>query len=76
MEDNEDDTVVLAKFDRRYEAEIAQGFLTDAGIESAVSADDAGGADLGLSFTRRTKLLVLASVEQRARQVLEDAGVI
>jgi hypothetical protein len=31
MEDNEDDTVVLAKFDRRYEAEIAQGFLTDAG---------------------------------------------
>jgi hypothetical protein len=44
--------------------------------ESAVSADDAGGADLGLSFTRRTKLLVLASVEQRARQVLEDAGVI
>jgi hypothetical protein len=69
-------TVVIATFDRRYEAETAQGFLTDAGIDSALSADDAGGADLGLSFTRTAKLLVLAGDEARAREVLEDAGVL
>jgi len=74
--DDEQKTVVVATFDRRHEAETAQGFLTDAGIESAISADDAGGADLGLSFTRTAKLLVLDGDEERAREVLEDAGVI
>ena len=72
----DDTTVVLAKFDRRHEAETAQGFLTDAGIESAISADDAGGADLGLSFTQTARLLVLADDEARAREVLQDAGIL
>jgi hypothetical protein len=70
------DTAEVARFNRRYEAETAQGFLTDAGIESMISADDAGGADLGLSLTRVAKLLVRTEDEERARTVLEDAGVI
>jgi hypothetical protein len=72
----EHDSVVIASFNHRYEADYAQGYLTDAGIDSVVSADDAGGADVGLSFTRLVRLIVLAADEQRARTVLEDAGVL
>lgn len=70
------DTAEVARFNRRHEAETAQGYLADAGIESMISADDAGGADLGLSLTRLAKLLVRFEDEERARQVLIDAGVI
>ena len=72
----EPDTVVIARFNHRYEADFAQGFLNDAKIDSVVSADDAGGADLGLAFTRRVRLIVLAGEEERARTVLENAGVL
>jgi len=70
------DTAEVARFNRRYEAETAQGFLTDAGIESMISADDAGGADLGLSLTSTAKLLVRSEDEDRAREVLMEAGVL
>jgi len=70
------DTVVIASFNHRYEADYARGFLTDAGIDSVVSADDAGGADIGLAFTRLVRLIVLTGDEARARTVLENAGVI
>jgi len=70
------DTAEVARFNRRHEAETAQGFLNDAGIESMISADDAGGADLGLSLTSVAKLLVRSEDEARAREVLVDAGVI
>jgi Putative prokaryotic signal transducing protein len=72
----ERDTVVIARFNHRYEADFAQGYLNDAGIESVVSADDAGGADIGLAFTRQVRLLVLATEEERSRVVLENAGVL
>lgn len=68
------DTVEIARFNRRHEAETAQGFLTDAGIESMISADDGGGTDLGLSLTRTARLLVRTEDEASARLVLEDAG--
>ena len=35
--------VVVRSFLRRYEAEMAQGLLTEQGIESFVVADDCGG---------------------------------
>jgi hypothetical protein len=72
----EQDSVLLASFHRRYEAEIAQGYLHDAGIECVILADDAGGADLGLPLTRRARLFVLAADEERAYRVLGDAGVL
>lgn len=68
--------VVLARFDRWHEAETARGFLDDAGIDAAVSADDAGGADLGLAFTRQARLLVRGEDLERAREVLRSAGIL
>jgi Putative prokaryotic signal transducing protein len=72
----ERDSIVVARFNHRYEADIAAGYLDNAGIDSVVSADDAGGADLGLAFTRRVRLIVLLEDELRATRVLEDAGVL
>jgi len=74
--DPQQDIVVLAAFHRRYEAEIAQGYLHDAGIDCLILADDAGGADLGLTLTRPARVCVRAADEERAWQVLHAAGVL
>jgi hypothetical protein len=74
--EGEHDTVEVASFNRRYEAEMAQGYLNDVGIESMISADDAGGADLGLSMISSARVLVRIEDEERAVQVLGDAGVL
>ncbi len=47
---NNAELVVVGTFLYRVEAEIAQGALEAAEIESIVSADDAGGTDPGLSM--------------------------
>lgn len=73
MEEADDRAVVVARYGRRYEAEFARGFLEDAGIPAVVAADDAGGADLGLSMARSVPLLVRAEDAERAREVLRDA---
>lgn len=72
----EDDLVPVATFDRRHEAEFARGFLEDAGIDSVLMADDAGGADMGLSFARRVPLLVRPQERGAAEDVLREAGVL
>lgn len=64
--------VIVAKYHRRHEAEFARGFLEDAGIPVVMVADDAGGADLGLSFVRSVPLLVRPEDVDRARTILED----
>lgn len=74
---SEDRTVVVATFNRRHEAELARGFLSDAGIEAAVSADDGGGA-FGLPLTFSASSFATVSVrsedEAEARAVLREAG--
>lgn len=72
----EDDLTPVASFNRRHEAEFARGFLEDAGIDSVLSADDAGGADMGLSFARQVRLLVRPGDREEAEEVLRDAGVL
>lgn len=72
----QDDLVPVATFDRRHEADFARGFLEDAGIDSVLAADDAGGADIGLSFTREVPLLVRPEDREAAREVLREAGVL
>jgi hypothetical protein len=72
----ERDTEVVTEFAHRYEAELAQGYLQDAGIESMVSMDDASAIDTGMTFPRAARLIVLRENAERALQVLRDANVI
>ena len=76
-EEDGDREVRLATFSSRVEAETAQGFLDDAGVDSALIVDDAGsvipGVEIGFGPAR---LMVRASERDRAREVLRDAGLL
>ena len=63
--------VVLARFRYRHEAELAAGFLLDAGIPYRLQIDDAGGVDFGTTFSRPPVLWVRAADEADARELLE-----
>ena len=69
-------TTVVARFHYRHEAEMAHGYLESAGVDSALLIDDAGGMDVGLAFVNPARLVVRADDEERARQVLVDAGML
>lgn len=62
--------VEVGRWRWRHEAEIARGLLEDAGIPSAVMADDIGGAYAGIAPAR---LLVAPEDAARARDVLTSA---
>jgi hypothetical protein len=66
---------VVARFTYRHDAELAQGFLADAGIESVLVTDDAGGAMAGLGFTQ-PRIIVRADDVEAARTALREAGVL
>jgi hypothetical protein len=61
--------VSVGDFPNRIDAEIAQGALDSAGIESMVSADDAGGLQPGL-WMSGVKLLVRDPDVPRALEIL------
>lgn len=67
-------TVIVARFHYRHQAELAHGYLNDAGVDSALFIDDAGGMDVGLAFVNPARLVVRAEDERRARAVLADVG--
>lgn len=74
-----DEVVVVATFHHRHEAELARGYLEDAGIAAAIAVDDGGGAfGLPLSFTPLSYATVrVREVDaERALEVLEDAGLL
>lgn len=64
------ETPVVASYGYRHEAEFAQETLAEAGIDSALVADDAGGAYMGLAFSRPIRLLVRAPDLERARRLV------
>lgn len=71
--------MVVATFHHRHEAELARGFLTDAGIRAVVSADDGGGAfGAPLTFFQGSfaRVAVRKEDEEAARRVLSDAGLL
>jgi len=70
----ERDIVVLWRFGYRHEAELARTTLEAAGIESVLEVDDAGGAQVGLSFSNPARLLVRREDADAAREVLAEAG--
>jgi hypothetical protein len=62
--------VEVGRWRWRHEAEMARGLLEDAGIPSALIADDIGGTYAGIAPAR---LLVAPEDAGRAREVLEAA---
>ena len=69
-------TTVVGRFHYRHEAELAYGYLDSAGVDSALHIDDAGGMDVGLAFVNPARLVVRSEDEERAREVLVDAGLL
>lgn len=72
-----DCSAVVATFRQRHTAEMAQGFLADAGIDAAVSVDDAGAMYAGLTFgPSGARLMVRPDQVRKARRVLAEAGMV
>jgi hypothetical protein len=69
-------TVIVARFHYRHEGELAHGYLESADVDSILHIDDAGGMDVGLAFVNPARLVVRVEDEERARQVLVDAGIL
>jgi len=67
---DEPDEVVVARFRHRHEAELAAGFLRDAGIPYRLQIDDAGGVDFGTTFSRPPVLWVRADDADEARELI------
>ncbi len=65
--------VVVGTFWNHIEAELAQSALEAAGVESMISADDAGGLRPHLSLTRGVRLLVRAADTEQAAGILGAA---
>lgn len=63
--------IEIAAFPTRSDAELAQSVLAAAGIESAVSSDDAGGA-YPFDLTGAARLLVDEADAESAAAVLSD----
>ena len=55
---------------------MAHGYLESAGVNSILQIDDAGGMDVGLAFVNPARIVVRVEDEERARQVLVDAGML
>ena len=68
--------VVVARFHYRHQAELAYGFLQDAGIEAALFIDDAGGMEVGLAFANPARLMVHPDRVEEARDILTSAGIL
>jgi len=70
----ESDYVVVASYNFRYEADLVKTYLSANGIDIVESSDDCGGADPGLGFGTRTRVLVPASQAKRAVALLKKRG--
>ncbi len=68
------DLVVVESFSEKVFAEAAASLLESEGIESVISADDAGGELPNLDFAAGVKLRVARADAERARGVLNAAG--
>jgi hypothetical protein len=67
---------VIARFAYRHQAELAKGYLDDAGVPARLLIDDAGGMEAGLPFANPARLLVGEDDVERAREVLRRAGIL
>ena len=65
--------VAVRTFLNHIDADLAKGALDAAGIESVISADDAGGMETGLWVGPGVRLLVNKSDLQEADEILAEA---
>ena len=63
--------VVVAQFRHRHEADMALGYLNEAGIDAVRLVDDAG---YGFSFSP-PRIMVSAAQADEARDILESVGI-
>jgi len=68
--------VEVASFRHVHEAELARGYLDDAGIPAAIIGDPAGEIQYGKKFSPGARLLVREEELEEARSVLRRAGVL
>jgi len=73
---NDEDVVLLRSFGYRHEGELARSTLEAAGIQSALFVDDAGGAQVGMSFSNPARLMVRQEDLAAARAILEESGLL
>jgi hypothetical protein len=64
----------VASFPLLAQAELARGFLDDAGVPAAVHGDPAGQIQFGKGFSSAPRLLVRRADLTRAREILRDLG--
>jgi putative signal transducing protein len=64
--------VAVGSYLNKIDAELAQGALEAADIESIVTADDAGGLQPGLWVAEGVRVLVRAEDLERAKEILEQ----
>ena len=67
-----EDFVILRTFSYRQEADLAQGALRAAGIDSMVRSDDSGGLRPGMAFSNGVELIVRAGDADEAAGILDD----
>lgn len=70
MEGRDLETIEIARFRYRHEAEMAAGLLADAGVPAVVVGDDIGGMYPGI---RAIRLHVARENEARAREALKES---
>lgn len=66
----------IAHFQHHWEGEFARGFLEEAGVPSRLVSDHAAGGSPYLGSMAGASLLVPEEATERAREVLEAAGVL
>lgn len=71
------ESVVVAMFHHRHQAEMARGYLEDAGIPATMEVDDGGGAfGMPLTFSEHSfaHLRVMERHAERALRLLREGG--
>ncbi|HEU0055162.1 MAG TPA: DUF2007 domain-containing protein [Longimicrobium sp.] len=67
-----DDLVVVRTFMEDVSAHIARSALEASGIDSIILRDDAGGMEIGLTFSNQIRLVVRREDAEEALRVLDE----
>jgi hypothetical protein len=70
------ETVVIATYSYRHQAEYAANILASAGVPAFLHIDDAGGIYAGLTFANPARIVVRREDRADALDALRDAGLL